>query len=270
MMMTVVSCNGKQAKDKQWVDSVLRVCDSIPDDTLVYKIEDTGVSASVDEVFNDFLYTFTHNKEFQGSRVDFPLSVMNSDGETVRRIGNGSELASFFNPLSNDYCVMLFSDISQFEDATAGEWGSVQLEVVDLGNEVVRCVNCDRSKGRWMLTGAHETPLDMYPASEFIRFYKAFSNDNGFQLDHIMQPLPISIMDDEDPGERIEGTIDASQFSVFAPCLPKDRFLLLDYGQYLANPSKVVMVICGLGSGMIDIMTFEESRGNWKLISYEQ
>lgn len=263
------SCNGKHAADQRWVDSVLNVCDSLPDDTLVYDMPSENVSSMVDEYFNDFIYTFSHNKRFQQSRILFPLNVYDGNGEKMREITNSKDMNLFFPLNAPDSYVMLLNDVSQVEDASS-TMIVADLQLIDFDQECVRRLECERQNGQWMLNKAEEFTLDSHPFGDFLKFYNSFSSDSVYQIQHIAQPLSISIPDEDDENDLIEGTIDAAQFPVFAPVLPKGKILMVDYGQIVSNPHKVVMVKCGMGSGMMDIMSFEEEEGEWKLVSMEQ
>lgn len=265
------SCSGKQSSNQSWVDSVLESYDSIPDDSLVFSVEDAPVSQTVDEYFIDFLFTFTHNKQFQKSRTCLPISILNRAGEVVQSVSSVEDINDFLDFGSLDCYFMLLHDVSQLESDYMTTTNDVVLSLVDLDDSSVKNLGCERVNGEWHLNRAAEFSLDSFSYGNFLHFYHNFAVDNDFQTEHVAQPLNISIPDEEEDGHFIEGTIDANQFSVFSPELPHGKLLLLDYDNHHADETnKVVMVKCGLGSGMMDIMTFAECDGDWKLTSIEQ
>lgn len=263
------SCGGKQDANQRWVDSVLSICDSIPEDSLVYDVTEDVISESVDEYFFDFVYAFTHNPKFLKTRTMLPLSIFDAEGSELREIKDDQEIMNLFNMGDADSYVMLLNESSQLENDMVSTALAADIQMVDFVSDRVRKLECERQNGQWMLSKVSEFPINVHPYSDFLQFYRSFSTDSVFQLNHIAQPLDISLPDEEEGG-IIEGTIDAVQFPVFAPVLPQDRMMLVDYGQMPECANKVVMVKCGLASGMMDILTFKENDGNWILTSVEQ
>lgn len=270
VVISLTSCNGKQSQDQEWVDSVLRACDSQPEDSLVYEIEQEVLSDAVDENFNDFIYTFTHNGEFQLERLQLPLKMMGESGEPLRVIRNTTEFREEFNPSSKDYYVMLVSDISSMEEDYGSTAREAQLDLIDLHKRQVREFGYARPDGKWTLKTAHVISFDNHSMSSFLDFYQHFVTDSVYQIAHIAEPLMISMPGEDDDVELIEGTIDPCQFPVFAPELPDGQFMVLDYNKEALNAKRIVMIKCGMASSMMNILTFEQDGGVWRLISLEE
>lgn len=270
MAVIICGCKGKQTADDRWVDSVLKECDSIPEDTLVYEIEEQVVSKTVDEYFNDFFYTFTHNKQFQAERTIFPLIVTNELGEHVLEVKDEDDFKHYFSTGSSDCYVMLINNLSRLEEDPASTAENVDLHIVDPEETVIKKFGCSRQEGQWTLCRAEEIPVDSHPYGRFLKFYQSFATDTVFQQKHVAQSFNVSIPDEDDFGNIVEGTVEAEQFSSFAPVLPQGKLLFVDYDQAILSSNKIIMVKCGLGSGMMDIMTFEEEDGDWKLTGIEQ
>lgn len=262
--MSVSSCKSKTDADQEIVDSLLAEAETISVDTLVYHVEEEEPNASVDENFNDFIYTFTHNNKFRYSRVQFPLLVKDENAVTVRRVKNQNELNSEFSPSDNDYYVLLLHSIDELENDLAGIVDRATLHLADMSSKKVRRFNYARKDGLWSMNGAEELSFEKHPFGSFLDFYDKFSGDSLFRVEHIAQQLSISLPDDED-GTMIDGTIDADQFPVFAPEMPSGRFMIMDYSHSPVNDERVVMVKCGMASGMMDVLTFEKDGEDWKL-----
>lgn len=265
------SCKEKPSKDQEFVDSLLAELDTVSVDTLVYHVEEEPLSEAVDENFNDFFYTFTHNKSFCISRVNFPLSVTNEDNQKIRVIKNRNDFKTEFSYTDNDYYVLLLNSKDDLDVSLGADISEAGVHVVDLQSQHVRMFGYGRKDGKWNLSSEQELSFSAHPCGEFLEFYDKFSQDSVFQLAHIAQPLEISIPD-EDDGEMIEGTIDADQFPVFSPELPSGQFLMMNNGSSLNcfNPQRVVMVKCGMASGMMNILVFEKEEDSWKLVELSE
>ncbi len=266
----VAGCGGRQTADEAWVDSVLEACDSIPEDTLVYDVEDLPLSEAVDGNFVDFLYTFTHNRTFQLSRLQLPLAVMDDAEEPQRYIRNQRTFDGEFNPTSKDYYVLLLNDLSELENAFGDGATTAALHLVDLPANRIRCFDCVRTEGIWQVVMENDKSLGSYSRGGFLEFYHRFATDSVYQIAHIAQPLNISMPDEDEEGEMIEGTIDADQFPVFSPELPVGQIMVMECGERACNPNRVVMVKCGMASSMMDVLTFERDGEGWKLVSLEE
>lgn len=272
-ILCLSGCSGKQQADQDWVDSVLEECDCLSEDSLVYDVEDTPLSEAVDENFNDFFYTFTHNKTFRLSRVQFPVSVVDHADEELRMLKNQRDFEQEFAPTSNDYYVLLLNDVAELADDPASQIQTADVDLVDLHNEHVRRFACARTNGQWKLLSEKELAFSSHPVGGFLDFYYHFEKDSVFRIDHVAQPLSISMPEEDDESddesELIEGTIDADQFPVFAPELPQGKIIMMDYGLLHSHPSRVVMVKCGMASSMMEMMTFERDEEGWKLVKLE-
>lgn len=269
MGCSLFGCHGKQQSDEEWVDSVLQAIDSIPEDTIFFDEADEMMSEAVDENFNDFIYAFLRSKSFQMERVAFPVPVVDGTDKTERVISSGRDFNREFAPTSTDYYILLLSDISQMEADPASQISNAELHIVDLDNVRAHRFAYANNGGEWKLTSANVEPFAEYSAGSFFNFYRQFVSDTEFQTQHIAQPLKVSMPDEED-GEVVEGTIDADQFAVFSPELPEGRIIMLDYGIMKPNAERVVFVKCGMSNGMMDILTFEQEGGTWKLVEMEE
>lgn len=268
-VLVFASCNSKQKENQKWVDSVLQVCDSIEEDTLVYDIVDPEVSVSVDEYFIDFLYAFTHNSKFMTARASYPLTFVDGLGKE-HTIRNERDMRTYYTPDNPEFFFMLLDDSNSIDDAFNIDVKDMSMYMVDFKSDIIKLLECKRTAGQWMLVNTDEMPLASFAFGDFMYFYDKFSTDSLFQRDHISQPLSISIPDEDDETIKIVGTIDAEQFCVFAPSLPQDNLLIIDNGLIKQDPKKVVMVKCGMGSGMMELLTFEHNNGTWNLTFLEQ
>ena len=106
--------------------------------------------------------------------------------------------------------------------------------------------------------------------SDFLQFYDQFTTDSVFQQESLAEQLAFSMEDpDEEEGDDIEGTIDRGQWPVFRPEMPSGQFVNIDFGQSIPNPHRIYLLQCGISNGMLDIFTFHQDNGRWRLTSFE-
>lgn len=270
MGLAGISCNGKQKADEAWVDSVLQAIDSIPNEELSFTVDEVPINIALDGNFNDFIYAFLHNKQLQTERVGWPLKITDSEGETLYAIRSRSELRKVLSPSSMDYFVMLLSDVQQMEEDAGSVSSEANVHLVDFDEKHVNRCSYHRVDGLWMLDNVCEESFDEHSVGNFLSFYHHFIEDSVYQIEHVAQPLSISMPDDDDEMGTIEGTIDADQFPLFSPELPNGIVMIVDYGQLKDNANRIVMVKCGMSNGLMDILTFEHEAGEWKLVSLEE
>lgn len=265
-----ISCNNKQHADEAWVDSVLHAIDSIPDENLDFTLNEVPIVKAVDGNFNDFIYAFLHNRQLQTERVEWPVKVLDTEGQVVRILRNRTEFRKALFPSSQDYFVMLLNNVSQMEEDAGSSSDEAYVHLVDFDNLCVERCSFLREDGFWMLNDVFEQSFIEHPLSGFLSFYHKFVVDSAYQINHVVQPLTISIPDEYEEMGTIEGTIDADQFPLFSPELPSGVVMLVDYGQLELKSDRIVMVKCGMANGMIDILTFEHKEGEWKLVELEE
>lgn len=272
LLLTLTSCNGKQEADQRWVDSILQVCDTMPDDTLAYIIEDAPLSAAVDENFIDFFYTFTHNPQFQRSRITLPFSIKGHDGEELRRITTHREFLQEFALPATDCYVLLMNSDSELGEQFSNITSEAELQLVNLAESKISNFIYSRTPdGPWMMTGGTEEPFSTHPLGEFLTFYNAFSSDSAYQVAHLAKEVAYSEPAEEIGEEPTEGTIDPEQFPSFAPeAMPKGKMLIMNAVSPSTDPQRIVMAVCEQSSGMMDILTFEHEEGQWKLTRLER
>lgn len=283
LLLVTVSCHGgMQTADERWVDSVLQACDSIELDTLAYEVVEEEPAVSVDENFNDFLFDFLHNRKFQSERVQLPLPVCDAvevGGTEVRDIHDFRKL---LQDVEQDYFVLLLPDINDLATDPSSCAQQARIHLVSLLSSMVSSLYCSREEGKWMVKSLMKHPLTTFVQSDFMHFYQQFANDTLYQASHVKHPLTVYLEDEDYEGEIIEGSIDADQFPVFSPVLPQDRFMVIEYGRMVDEGSekaailpaasldrRCVMVKCGIGNGMMDVLTFEKEGEEWMLTEIE-
>lgn len=218
----------------------------------------------LDGSFDDFLFAFTTSRRFFYERVRYPVMLRTEDGGESRL--SSRNLHREFAFLEGDYYTVLYGDTCQIEPERDDSLAVV--ERIDLDSREVRRFDFRRLEGRWMLTGISDGGLYDTGLGPFLEFYARFSSDSLFQSRSIAQPLAVSIIDPEDDGQCIEGTIDAEQWTSFCPDVPSGVISNIRCGQEYGG-GQVVMEKCGAANGMRELFTFRHEGTGWKLTAYE-
>lgn len=267
-----VGCGrGVSLKDIDGAADVTTVSDTLSEDSaLLEETADEGLrlEGRAMEVFGDFAFAFTHDKRFQANRISFPLEVVNLDG-SVRRIKSGKDFRNEFRLPGNDYYVLLLGNRAQMDIfQNDSSLTHVSMQCVDLAEETTTDYMFLRDEGRWQLVKRQHSRL--HDASEnFLRFYHRFVSDSVYQQSCLASQLSLSMENPDDEESDMQGTIDSSQWPVFRPEMPGNRFVHIDFGQQLSDTGQMLLVQCGISNGMMDILTFRRAGERWELVSIE-
>lgn len=229
--------------------------------------EESPLPKSVDELFDDFIFEFAQNKRFQQERIQFPLPVIDLQNDTSMVKKNEWQQEYLF--LKQDYYTVLFNNARQINLEKSTDREYVTVEWLHLVEEYSKSYDFERKKGTWKLTSIRSNPFDDSPLSDFLRFYQRFSTDSIYQSEHIADPFRYTTEDPDDDMERMEGTLDAGQWQDFRPDLPADILTNVRYGQTYRDRNKMILLKRGISNGLMDILIFEKTGDNWKLVAYE-
>ena len=234
-------------------------------DSIAESLEDANFPKSADELFDDFLYSFTASRKYQKKRILFPLKVTT--------YGAASKIENkdwHFDRLyqNRDTYTVLFSREKDMRLEKDTSLKSVTVEWIYLKEKRVKQYFFNKINGQWFLTEIMKTALSSHPNSKFFHFYEKFATDSLLQRHSMSEPLTF-VTYDEDTSETIEGYVDKDQWFAFRPELPRDIITNINYGQSFKNKNKRVLVIKGVANSMQSILTFKEESGEWNLIRFE-
>ena len=271
LVLTAVSCgHGNTSAEGETTDT-LQMEDSLDEDTTEFLVElDDGLSLGEREieVFGDFIFAFTHNGRFQAERIRFPLHVVELDG-SEDAIRSGKRFRSEFQLPGNDYYTLILGNRNQMDVFQNDSMLThVALQILSTEDMTSLNYNFRRTDGRWYLESRTHTHINPQIV-DFMHFYHQFVTDTVFQQDRLAQQVALTMDDPEDGEEGIEGTIDRDQWPVFRPEMPSGQFVNIDFGQVIAHPHRILLLKCGISNSMMDIFTFQQNEGQWKLTSYE-
>ena len=232
------------------------------------EIREMEASMNLDRDFDDFMYIFVRSPRLQRERVHYPLPVQSADsvgGDSLLRYLDFTRELGF---LMGDFYTLLFSHVSQREQAKSQEENAVAVERINLYDMHIRSFCFERRHGKWMLVGLEEKAASETDYADFLDFYAQFSSDSLFQVRHIANRLRYSMLDPEADETYIEGTITAHQWHSFCSDVPSGVISNIRYGQTY-SPRHMVLQKCGLANGMQETFTFDLRAGRWQLTSYE-
>ena len=228
--------------------------------------EDVVEEARMDELFDDFMFTFIHNRRLQRERVVYPLP--RTDGSDKAEMIHKLDCTREFAFMDGDFYTVLYGNSLQIEEQKERSHDRVLVERILLDSLSMQVYDFERRDGKWVLAAIRSQDLHVGELSDFLTFYARFSADSLFQQQSIAQPLSYSMIDSDGDDSYIEGTLDASQWVSFGAEMPRGEITNIRYGQTY-NPHHVVMQKCGLADGMQELFTFEKRGRTWRLVAYE-
>ncbi len=270
IFLSLFSC-----KQEVKVESVEYDIDSLLTDTLQpdtatveeKEIDEAEQKEPFDRNFDDFMYVFLRSRKLQNQRIQHPLWYVDGVGDTTQ-MSTSRDWRLEFAFLDDDFYTVLYDSQEQMDEVSESDPDSVIVDRIDLGSCMLTSYSFYRTEGRWMLSMVENSTFQQSVISDFLHFYAVFSADTLFQQQSIAQPLRVSLPSPDEDDGYLQGTIDASQWSVFSIDVPSGVISNVRYGQQYVS-SKMIMQKCGFSSGMQELYIFEKQTGQWKLTSYE-
>ncbi|MCR4995542.1 MAG: DUF4348 domain-containing protein [Bacteroidales bacterium] len=258
--------NGRETEDSLQMDALLEAEDTLVLDELT---EETPLPVSVDELFDDFIFNFDQSNRLQRGRIRFPLTVVEADGAHHSIERRDWHHANIF--LHQDICTVFWNNAADMSMPRDTDIVHARLEHIFLHSKQVEVFVFDRDtiSGQWYLTETQKTTFEHSPLASFLNFYQRFATDSIYQRQHLAHTLGFTTTIEESDYEVIRGTIDDEQWEQFAPELPQDLLVCVNYGQTYHNPNQIWMQLRGLSNGLQNLLRFQKSEGNWKLTEFE-
>ncbi len=215
---------------------------------------------SVDSTFMEFFETFMWNKEFQKSRITFPIK------HETKKIINSKDWNHLSFYTGNKYIPILNSDtIRLYEKDVEGK--SIEMFIVNISRKSATKYSFIKNDNKWFLSCTQNVIIRNVPDFEFIDFLTKFSNDSIFQINHISFPLPKSYLDSENDYETVNEVVLQKDWKHIKAVELNDKLLVLSNID-LKNKYRNIFYR-GVENGIWVKFSFEKINGNWKLIKLE-
>lgn len=250
-----------------FADSVFTAADTLPMDEAM---EEVPLPATVDELFDDFIFVFDQSNHLQRQRIHFPLTVMKANGERHQVTRKEWSHRALF--MGQDYCTVLWNNHRQMGLSQDSSVCSTTVEQIFLHSRVIEAYDFERDSttGQWMLEQQRQLPFEHSDLQSFLDFYRQWATDSIFQRQHVQDPLHLILTDENEENGTIEGTIDVDQWFEFAPDLPGDVITNILYGQTYHNAQRMILQVRGFNNSLQNLLTFRrDGTGQWRLITYE-
>lgn len=264
-------CTGKQPRTTATEEApqVLRVDSVDEDSTLVDEqerlITDTPMPRAADELFDDFLFNFSANKQLQMERIAYPLPVTrNGQTEYVER--GQWKMEHFF--MRQGYYTLLFDSRQQMEVVKDTSVSRALVERIYFNTGAVQQYQFKRINGAWMLMEVKTDPITANRNASFLEFYHQFVTDSVFQVASLNESVAFEGPDPDDDFAQMEGVITADTWPAFAPELPVRMIYNIVYGEPRKPTAEKIFVMRGIANGLEQELTFRLVDGQWKLVKF--
>lgn len=273
LMASAVSCNFKKGTEEAF-SSITRMVDSaiVARDTVAVLAkavpeEEEVKPNSADELFEDFIFSFSSDERLQKRRIKFPLPV--SDGDSVYKVDRKAwRHDSIFN--LRGYYTLLFDYEEDMELEGDTSLMNVRVEDLLLGSMTVKNYFFGRRRGAWMLDSIDISPVSQNEDESFAAFYEKFATDSLFQSRHVKNPLEFVTLDPDDEFSILKTTLGLNQWFAFRPELPTEILSSIDYGQRNSQLSSTkIMKVNGISSGFSNVLYFKMMDGRWMMYKFE-
>lgn len=239
---------------------------NIPQLTDTFDLSDLSEeSAYRDGLFDDFIYHFVSDADFQKSRILFPLPISRF-GKTFKK--EESEWKFNHTPSNVMTYAMLFTSKKNMELEKDTTINCVDVDCVYLPSDSVKKFSFCKVNQEWRLKSIHVDRFSKHKHGDFYQFYGQFVTDSTFQFKHIRNPF-IFETEDEYSNEIIEGSVNAEAWPEYSPDLPSDVLVCIHYESARPKTTLRYLVITNLSEGLSSTLRFESFRNQWKLTHLE-
>ena len=233
---------------------------NVTTDNEISTIEIENSEIKVDTSFFDFFEKFMWDKEFQKSRVIYPIE---QDGKEIRTLKEWQYLpfytqSKYIPTLTSDTLIMFDKDI-HFE--------SIEMYIVDFKKNSTAGYVFEKVQTKWHLKRSKDFTIKNLPDIEFIDFLTKFSNDSLFQIKSISFPLPESFADAENHYETALNTIKLDDWKFWK--LTDDINQLMILSNIQTDHKYRNIFFRGVENGRWVKLTFEKINAIWKLMRLE-
>lgn len=238
-------------------------------DTIVdIQVDEPPLPTSRAEVFDDFIWSFASNKQFQKQRIAFPLMYCEHDDVTKIEKAHWTHDSLM---LSEPYYTLLLNHKDELEGEYPDTLTSAYLEWISLKDCLVKRYFFKQAEGKWKLESIELQLEKNTLRSNFMNFFSKFAADSTFQVAHVRKPLLFVTADPDDDFNMIKTTLDEEQWLAFKPQLPTEKLFNMVYGtSENLNSKDKILELKGVGNGFANTLFFRYKQAeHWELYKFE-
>jgi len=248
LTILLLSCNSEKTSKNESTDK----------DRNIVEIKSTEING--DTSFLDFFEKFMWDREFQQSRVVFPIQLKDIDIKTSKEW----RYLTFYT--QNEYIPTMTSDtLSVFDKEVKLEF--TKMFIVDFKKEIAESFAFEKVNKNWYLKNSNKTTFANLPDLDFINFLTKFSKDSIFQIKSISFPIKESFADSDNDYETATKTIKQDDWKFWKLTADINQLMILSIIQTDNRYRNIFFR--GVENGIWVKYTFERINGNWKLIRLE-
>lgn len=224
---------------------------------------------AVDELFDDFFFTFASDTRFQNQRIRFPLRFKDDDAELKLTKEDWRNYNRFGQQEFYSVIYEHDKDLALQKDTAVH---NVCVQWIYLQDGYVEKYNFKRiPEGKWVLFNVEKQDIDDTPNGDFVKFYSEFIADSVYQRSALQTPVHLHAAAQDESGESDQdlSADDYFQFRQDMP-IPKDVLVNIDYGQDCSTGTDHKNLLMeGVSNGLFMNFKFEKVGGDWKLVGIE-
>lgn len=238
-------------------------------DTLVLFEETPEPSVRVDELFDDFFFTFAADPNFQNRRIKFPVVCHDVEADMEISREDWHQFNRFTQQESFAVIYERDDDMYVQKDTTLTQ---VSVEWVYLKDGYVESYNFNRLQGKWMLTDITKSAIDNIPNGNFLKFYGEFAADS-IDNQFVRMPLKMhfSYTDSEDSEDDADKMLSPDEWKQMKSELPfnEDFIVSINYGQPCISQNRKNLLLEGVGNDLLMTFKFMKEGEKWMLFEIE-
>lgn len=265
MAVLTAACTGKKTGQTAAMDDSDSL--KVEKDSLILSGEKEykAVYSHADNLFDDFLYAFTTDKNFQKQRIVFPVTVTENGKKGMLQAADWNPARYF--PKTSTY-IVLYDNTRHYKVEKDTSLTAAALQWVYLKKKQVMTFNFRKQNRCWTLHDIDIRPFLKDRNGDFLNFYARFATDSVYQGRSVKEPLTF-LTHETSSNSAIEGVLAVEQWFAFKPYLPHPDFANVLYGQQNKDRQWKVMVIKGTGTSSRCVLTFHKAKRKWMLVKYE-
>jgi len=216
---------------------------------------------SADKSFMDFFETFMWDKNFQKSRINFPITI---EDDMIIIDKSKWKHIPFYS--SEEYYPILHFDTTTYFEKDI-KTSDVGLIIANFKTKRITKYNFEKKANKWFLTGMEKQSIEKIPDLDFISFIKEYSQDTTFQKKHTQFPLTKLFSDPDKDYEITQTTITKEKWENFNIIKGIKNLMILTNTEKSNKYRNIYFR--GVENGILVKYTFEKKNGEWMFIKLE-